>query len=154
MPNQAKQRQDNVDNYTLSSGKCSFLGFLNEIGKKIKAERIRRGFTQTELGDLVGITHPSLSAIERGRTQPARKTLIALARILGTTFGEAWLEEHLASDEGPKSKREIAEELTARELISLKFGGETGRRRSTREAEMLAKLLDAEVERIRREGFD
>lgn len=122
------------------------------LGEKIREIRKRRGFTLKELGELVGVEHSSISRIENGKTEPANKTLIALAKALNDNFGEAWLDEHLKGNEPPLSKKEVAEEMSASELISLKFGGKTTRR-SRKEAEMLAKLLDAEVERIKREGF-
>lgn len=122
------------------------------IGEKIQAVRKRRGFTLQELGDLVGLTHASISRIENGKTEPRDVTLIALAKALGNNFGESWLDEHLAGNDAPKSKKEVAQEMSASELISLKFPGKASKQ-SRAQAELLAKMLDAEVERIKREGW-
>jgi hypothetical protein len=78
-------------------------------------------------------------------------TLIDLAEALGSNFGLAWLDEHLTGKELP-SKKEIVQDMSVKEFISLKFGAKNVRR-SRKELEMLTDLLDAEVERIRREGF-
>lgn len=122
------------------------------IGDAIKARRKERGFTLKELGEIVGLTHAALSKIENGKSEPSKQTLISLAKGLNDNFGELWLDEHIAGKDAPKSKKELAEEMSVSELISLKFGGKQTRR-SRKEAEMLAKLLDAEVERIKREGW-
>lgn len=39
---------------------------MKEIGKRVKAERTRRGITQDELCERAGITQPVLSYIEGG----------------------------------------------------------------------------------------
>lgn len=122
------------------------------LGEIIKSARKKRGFSQVELAEIVGVTQPSLSKIEKGDAEPMRKTLIALAKALGTNFGETWLDEHLNGNDAPKSKKEIGREMTASELVSYKFPGGMSRH-STEKAAMLAKLLDAEVERIKREGW-
>lgn len=105
-----------------------------------------------ELAELVEIKQASLSAIENGKSEPMQKTLIGLAKALDDNFGEPWLDEHLAGNDAPKSRREIAEEMSATEWLSLKFPGRPTKQTKA-QAEALAKLLDAEVERIKREGF-
>lgn len=122
------------------------------LGEKIRAARKRRGFTLKELGDLVGTTHSALSQVENGKSEPMQKTLIALAKALDDNFGEIWLDEHLQGNEAPRSKKEFAEEMTASEWLSLKFPGRPDKQTKA-QAEALARLLDAEVERIKREGY-
>lgn len=102
---------------------------------------------------MINISQAALSKIELGKTEPMRKTLIAIGRALGDDFGLDWVREGMAeSGPSPPTKKELAEEMTVREFISLKFGGAEVRR-SRQELDMLTKLLDAEVERIKREGF-
>lgn len=119
-----------------------------EIGVKIREVRKAKGFTLVELGKLIDVSNAALSQIETGKTEPSRKTLIALGKALNSNFGLDWLDEHLEGSSPAPSKREIAKEMTATELVALKFGGgET----SSSEARMLAKLLDealAKEERI------
>lgn len=121
------------------------------IGETVKAVRKKRKFTMSELADVAGLTQSTVSRIESEQIDPTRKTLIALARALNDDLGQDWLRGFLMGGESPKSKKEIAEEMTASELIGYKFGGGSGRRTS-KEAEMLAKLLDAEIERMEKQG--
>lgn len=119
----------------------------------MKAARKRRGLTQKDLAAIIGVKQASLSQIESDKVTPLRKTLIAIGRALGDDFGLDWVREGMTeSGPSPPTKKELAEEMSVREFISLKFGGKEIRR-SREELDMLTKLLDAEVERIKREGF-
>lgn len=117
------------------------------LGSKIKVARNKKGFTLKELGEIIGITHSALSQIENDKTDPSKKTLIALANALNDNFGESWLDEYLNGHETPQSKKEIVKDMTVKEFVSLKFGGKPTRR-SKAELEMLTKLLEAEIERL------
>ncbi len=82
--------------------------------------------------------------------QVSRKTLIALARILGDNFGDSTLDEFINASEAPaQSKRDIARNMSVEELISLKFGG-SGKTRTRAQMQALAQLLDAEIEKEER----
>ncbi len=117
------------------------------IGEKVRIARKQKGYSQVELAGIVGIAQASLSSIESGKTDPLRKTLIALAKALGDNFGDPSLNESVeAGASPPPSKREIARSMTATELVSLKFGGGES---SSNETRMLAKLLD---EALAKEG--
>ena len=123
------------------------------LGLKVKEARKRRGLTQKDLAAIIGLKQASLSQIESGKVTPMRKTLIAIGRALDDDFGMEWVREGMAeSGPSPPTRKELAEEMSVREFISLKFGGAEFRR-SREELDMLTKLLDAEVERIKREGF-
>mgnify|MGYP002397508639 CR=1 FL=1 len=123
------------------------------LGKRIKESRKRKGFSQSELANLVDVKQASLSRIESGKVEPMRKTLIAIAAALEDDFGLDWVREAIESTgPSPPSKKDIAEQMSFREFASLKFGGVEQARPST-EMDMLLKLLDKEVERIKKEGF-
>lgn len=122
------------------------------LGEKIKKARKAKKLTLVELGKLIGLTHAALSQIENEVAKPSRRTLISLAKELNTNFGDETLDEYLKADDTGKSKKEIADEMTVTEFVSLKFGGKSTRR-SKQEIEMLTALLDAEIERIERDGF-
>lgn len=81
-----------------------FKEFHTHIGLKIRAARKALDLTLEELGKRIGVTNQALSAIERGEKNPSRQTLINLARVLKTDFGEKWLADHLseyqAEDQG------------------------------------------------------
>jgi len=105
-----------------------------------------------QLGKMIGRSHASLSQIENAVHVPERATLIALAKALESNFGELWLDEFLEGNQGAPSKEEIVEDMSVREFVTLKFGGKEVRR-TRKEVDALVTLLDAEVERIKREGF-
>jgi len=69
------------------------------IGVKIRAARKALNLTLEELGKRIGITNQALSAIERGEKNPSRQTLMNLARVLKTDFGERWLADYLSEDQ-------------------------------------------------------
>jgi transcriptional regulator with XRE-family HTH domain len=120
------------------------------IGDRLKKAREKRKLTMQELADAAGLTQSTVSRIERDQTEPERKTIIALAQALDDNLGVSWVSEHLNKSKPAVSKKEIVDNMTAREFVSLKFGGRNTRR-SKEEAEMLARLLDAEIERMKRD---
>ena len=120
------------------------------VGEKIRDARKRRGFTLKELGVIIGVTHSALSQIENDKNDVSRKTLIALAKALGDNFGDESLDKHLNEPDTPApSKKELAKDLSVKELVSLKFGG-GGETRSKAQIRALAELLDAEIEKEER----
>ena len=54
----------------------------NELGKKIRALRKSKGYTQGQLAKLVGIDDKHLSKIENGVHLPTYKTLKKLSQVL------------------------------------------------------------------------
>lgn len=65
------------------------------IGQRVKEVRVRRGISQAKLARLIGITQPSLSQIEAGRTEPRESTLLAIARILEDDLGDEEIRRKL-----------------------------------------------------------
>lgn len=51
-------------------------------GDKIKAERIKRGLSQEELGNLLGVTKVSVCGYEKGTRTPTIDTLLKLSEVL------------------------------------------------------------------------
>ena len=115
------------------------------FGERLKNARKNKGFTLKELGDIVEMSHGTLSRLERDETVPLRKNKIALAKALNDNFGDPSLDEHLNSGSpSPPSKREIAQNMSVEELITLKFGG-AGETRTRAQMRALAQLLDSEI---------
>ena len=56
-------------------------GFMIE-GSRIKEERIKRGMSQQQLGDLLGVTKVSICGYENGTRTPAMETFLKLIEIL------------------------------------------------------------------------
>lgn len=55
------------------------------FGKRLKEERIRKNLSQTQLGDLVGVTKVAICGYETGKRVPSVDTLLKLANELGIT---------------------------------------------------------------------
>lgn len=55
---------------------------MDNIGKKIKSERLKKGLKQCELAEKAGISNTYLSDVEVGRTTPSIKTLDKLSKVL------------------------------------------------------------------------
>jgi len=122
------------------------------IGKSIQATRKSKGLSQKVLAKRARITQPALSDIENGRSEPRDVTIIALARALGSNLGQPDLDKYLTEGDKLPSKQEVVKNMSVDEFVSLKFGGQQYKR-SHRELEMLTKLLAAEIERVKREGY-
>lgn len=58
------------------------LGPEYEIVKTIIKERIKRGWSQTELAEAIGSRQPVISRLERGNSNPSLQTLGRVAKAL------------------------------------------------------------------------
>lgn len=63
------------------------------IGKRIKAARMAKGWSQDKLGDEVGAAQTTVSSWERGRTEPTREDVQRVADALQLTAAELELED-------------------------------------------------------------
>ena len=59
---------------------------LSTIGYQIQSLRKSKGYTQNQLGDLVGVSFQAVSKWERGETLPDIATFVTLAEVLDTTI--------------------------------------------------------------------
>lgn len=59
---------------------------LNTVGYQIQSLRKSKGYTQNQLGDLVGVSFQAVSKWERGETLPDIGTFVTLAEVLDTTI--------------------------------------------------------------------
>ena len=73
---------------------------MEGLGERLRAERLRLGLTQAELGGRTGLAKSTISMYESGRREPDLNRLAALARGLGAPL-EALVGEgnYLAPDE-------------------------------------------------------
>ncbi len=60
----------------------------NKICLKIKMERIKRGWSQEQLGEYADISKNSIGAIERCKSTPSTVTLAKFALAFGMTVSE------------------------------------------------------------------
>lgn len=58
------------------------------IGNRIEITRMRQGLSLQDLGDMVGISKSSVSAIEKGKSSPRPRTAKLLCDALGMEFDE------------------------------------------------------------------
>lgn len=61
---------------------------MDNIGQKIKSERLKRSLKQLDLAKKAGISNTYLSDIEVGRTTPSIKTLMKIAEVLEIDYIE------------------------------------------------------------------
>ena len=54
---------------------------LNGLGERLKFARIKCGYTQTQAGQLVGLSYGTLSGYERNYRNPDNETLIKLSKL-------------------------------------------------------------------------
>ncbi len=59
---------------------------LSTIGYQIQSLRKSKGYTQNQLGDMVGVSFQAVSKWERGETLPDISTFVTLAEVLDTTI--------------------------------------------------------------------
>ncbi len=59
---------------------------MNTVGYQIQSLRKTKGYTQNQLGDLVGVSFQAVSKWERGETLPDIGTFVTLAEVLDTTI--------------------------------------------------------------------
>lgn len=55
------------------------------FGERLKAERIKRGLTQSELATELGLNQSAISKFEYGIKEPAKNTLVAFAKYFGVS---------------------------------------------------------------------
>lgn len=60
--------------------------FYGELGRRINATRKRRGMTQEELADRVGLTRTSITNIEKGRQKVLSHLLVELSDALNVSL--------------------------------------------------------------------
>lgn len=80
-----------------------------KVGRSIKICRRLRGLKQHELAKIIGISQNSISQIERGVTQPHKKTLEAICKALETSESQMILstftDEELINELSSRLKR-------------------------------------------------
>ena len=67
---------------TRSSRPLRLQGLPEALRAALKAERLKRGWSQLELGRRVGLPQVHISSIETGKTVPRYDTLLDLVRVL------------------------------------------------------------------------
>lgn len=89
------------------------------LGQNIKKLRIKKGFSQQELAELVNIDQRNMSNIECGNNFPT-KTLMKLANVLDVSLPELFDFNYLKLSEA-SIKQEIIEKLDKLSLKELQI---------------------------------
>ncbi len=64
-------------------------GMAYRIGENVRSARKSKGFSQTSLAKMVGVSHVTISRIENGRISCSMKTYLKIARVLDLVM---WVE--------------------------------------------------------------
>ncbi len=59
-----------------------------KIGERIKELRLEKGFSQMQLGKLVGVSQKAVDYWERSVNEPKSSYIIAIVKVFGVTFDE------------------------------------------------------------------
>ena len=81
-----------------------------KIGRRIKAERLEKGYSQADEGALVGCSHNHMSHVEVGQTKVSHAMLLKLSTVLEKDFDFFLLDTPYAKCDSIINK-EIAEKL-------------------------------------------
>jgi transcriptional regulator with XRE-family HTH domain len=73
--------------------------FYKDLGRRIKAERVKKGFTQESVAAAVGLSRTSLTNIEGGRQRLLMHTFAEIADALGTEMRELLPKKARAAEE-------------------------------------------------------
>lgn len=66
----------------------SYKKFSKKFGRNIKAARRKRGLTQTELAEMIGVIPQTISSYECGRTEPELIRLLLISNVLATPIDD------------------------------------------------------------------
>ena len=80
-----------------------------DLGKKIKEERIEKGYTQEELGEKIDSTGAYIGQIERGERNASMSKIVLIAEALNVSID--YLTGNLCFEELKCIDGKIAEEL-------------------------------------------
>lgn len=62
--------------------------YLRQVGRNIKAARVKRGYRQQDVEELIGLTYRHYQSIEAGKINVKIGTLRDLAQLYKTTVSE------------------------------------------------------------------
>ncbi len=87
-----------------------------KTGKIIRELRKKKGWTQTELGEKLGLTFGGIASIEQGRCLPSAETTVKLSEIFNVTT-DYILTGKEDSNSISKEEQEIIKTIRENELI-------------------------------------
>jgi transcriptional regulator with XRE-family HTH domain/quercetin dioxygenase-like cupin family protein len=66
---------------------------VNELGPRLKAERLRSGLSLREVARRLGVSPSFVSQMENGKSQPSVATLYSLTQLLGLSIDELFAQD-------------------------------------------------------------
>ncbi|MBI2254735.1 MAG: helix-turn-helix domain-containing protein [Proteobacteria bacterium] len=97
-----------------TSGRMASKGFFNPIdihvGQRIRARRTIMGYSQSTLGDMIGLTFQQVQKYERGANRVSSSRLFDLARVLEVPV--SWFFEEMPGDVKSKSPAQVMDNPT------------------------------------------
>lgn len=79
---------------------------METIGERVRCVRKRAGLTMEKFGARIGISNPSVSTIESGKSNPSNQTIVSICREFGVS--KQWLVEGIGE---MYVKRDLNQEL-------------------------------------------
>lgn len=65
---------------------------------KVKDLRGDRGFSQSQLGELVGVSRQTINSLEKGKYNPSITLAFKLAKVFGCTIEDVFIYEEMADE--------------------------------------------------------
>lgn len=96
----------------------------NDIGVQLKEYRVSRGFSQTELARLVGVTPSTISQVEGGQILPSLPALIKMAEILSVDVASFFQGQIPSQDKvvySSDSRVQVSAENNSRDQITIQL---------------------------------
>lgn len=80
------------------------IAFFKELGSRLAALRRDRGLTQTQLGEIIGVSQQQIVSFEKGRRKVPLSALPKLSKALGVTVEELIGLKNKPGKRGPTPK--------------------------------------------------
>ena len=91
--------------------------FDQELGRRIRAHRLRLGYSQEKLGAMLGLTFQQVQKYEKGTNRVSSGRLIEIARLLDVHPMELLTEERHAGNGASSSPFEFIQNSRALKLL-------------------------------------
>jgi transcriptional regulator with XRE-family HTH domain len=76
------------------------VGFLRDLGFRIRERRVAQGLTQAQLGEKCGLDRTFIGSVERGERNVSILNLRLMARVLRVPLAELFVETAGGDDRG------------------------------------------------------
>ncbi|WP_200411400.1 helix-turn-helix domain-containing protein [Virgibacillus salexigens] len=91
------------------------------VGERIKEERKKKGLTQKELGEKIGVKHNTISSYEKGTNAPEQNAIFKIARALNVKVDDLFPSNSQANSADDLQRAlEMAKEMDIKDIQLLK----------------------------------